>query len=100
MATTVFIQVLGLLVEVEVMKTEFQRHISTILPVARSILQSTISGVTNTPLTVCDEFIVPFWKEAYYSLIMLEKMLHQFQDMCFKRDLEVSNKFNCSSHVT
>ncbi|XP_048334306.2 uncharacterized protein LOC107422300 isoform X3 [Ziziphus jujuba] len=81
-------QVLGLLVEVEVMKTEFQRHISTILPVARSILQSTISGVTNTPLTVCDEFIVPFWKEAYYSLIMLEKMLHQFQDMCFKRDLE------------
>lgn len=85
-----FIQVLGLLVEV--MKKGFQKHVSSVLPVARSILQSTINGVTNRPLDFSDEVTVPFWKEAYYSLIMLEKMLHQFRDICFHTDLEVCNK--------
>ncbi|CAK7328417.1 unnamed protein product [Dovyalis caffra] len=31
---------------------------------------------------------VPFWKEAYYSLVLLEKILNCFHDLCFERDLE------------
>lgn len=90
MVVNVFIQVLGLLVEI--MKKGFRKHIGSVLPVARSILQSTINGVTERSLGFSDEVTVPFWKEAYYSLIMLEKMLHQFRDICFQTDLEVCNK--------
>ncbi|KAE8688414.1 small subunit processome component 20-like protein isoform X2 [Hibiscus syriacus] len=35
-----------------------------------------------------DEATIPFWKAAYYSIVMLEKMLHQFRDLSFERDLE------------
>ncbi|XP_031259480.1 small subunit processome component 20 homolog isoform X1 [Pistacia vera] len=79
-------QVLGLLVEV--MKRNFQRHISAVLPVTRSILQSTINIVRDGQLDLSDEVTIPFWKEAYYSLVLLEKILCQFPDLIFDRDLE------------
>lgn len=79
-------QVLGLLVEV--MKKEFEKHISSLLPRARTIFKSAISEVTNRSEDYTDESTIPFWKEAYYSLIMLEKILHEFPDLCFERDLE------------
>lgn len=31
-----------------------------------------------------EEGSIPFWKEAYYSLVMIEKMLKQFPDLCFE----------------
>ncbi|KAJ0034275.1 hypothetical protein Pint_25497 [Pistacia integerrima] len=80
------ILVLGLLVEV--MKRNFQRHISAVLPVTRSILQSTINIVRDGQLDLSDEVTIPFWKEAYYSLVLLEKILCQFPDFIFDRDLE------------
>ncbi|KAE8036875.1 hypothetical protein FH972_009508 [Carpinus fangiana] len=79
-------QVLGLLVEV--MKKEFQRHVNRVLPVTRKILQSAISVVTSRQLDVSKEIAVAFWREAYYSLVMLEKMLRQFNYLCFESDLE------------
>ncbi|XVE81263.1 hypothetical protein DITRI_Ditri15bG0049500 [Diplodiscus trichospermus] len=79
-------QVLGLVVEV--MKKSFQRHISSILPVTKSILRSAIDAFTNSQMELPDEATIPFWKEAYYSLVMLEKMLHQFRDLSLERDLE------------
>lgn len=83
----VFVQVLGLVIEV--MKKNFQRHISSILPVTKRILHSAIDAFTNTQMDLPDEATIPFWKESYYSLIMLEKMLHHFRDISFERELEV-----------
>ncbi|KAL3724550.1 hypothetical protein ACJRO7_029686 [Eucalyptus globulus] len=79
-------QVLGLLVEV--MKKGFHKYISSILPVARSVLQSAISSVASDQLDLPDEAAIPFWKEAYYSLVMLEKILHQFQHLTFEAEFE------------
>ncbi|KAB1206516.1 hypothetical protein CJ030_MR7G000028 [Morella rubra] len=78
--------VLGLLVEV--MKRGFERHVNRVLHVARKILQSAIGVVTSRQLNVAEEPDVAFWREAYYSLVMLEKMLHQFHELCLKSDLE------------
>jgi U3 small nucleolar RNA-associated protein 20 len=88
----VLVQVLGLLVEV--MKKGFQIHVNRVLPVTRKILQSAISVDTSRQLDVSEETAVAFWKEAYYSLVMLEKMLHEFHDLCFESDLEVCLSLN------
>lgn len=81
------IQVLGLLIEV--LKKGFYRHIDCILPVTHRILRSSIDVVTDGQVDFSAYSIVPHWKEAYYSLVMLEKMIYQFHDLCFARDLEV-----------
>ncbi|CAK9178916.1 unnamed protein product [Ilex paraguariensis] len=70
------------------MKKGFQRHISSVLPVMRSILESSVNVLTDRQLDLSDEAMVPSWREAYYSLVMLEKMLQQFHDLCLERDLE------------
>jgi U3 small nucleolar RNA-associated protein 20 len=82
------IQVLGLLIEV--IKKGFLKHIDCVLPVTRRILQSALHAVRNRQQGFESESIVPLWKEAYYSLVMLEKMIHQFDDLCFAKDLEVN----------
>ncbi|KAG8377667.1 hypothetical protein BUALT_Bualt08G0056700 [Buddleja alternifolia] len=79
-------QVLGLLVEV--LGKDFEKHLSRVLPVMRSILQSAVSALTLSQENVSDEVVAPFWKEAYYSLVMLEKILFQFHNLFFERDLE------------
>ncbi|KAK2382518.1 ARM repeat superfamily protein [Trifolium repens] len=50
--------------------------------------QSALHAVTNRQQGFESESVVPLWKEAYYSLVMLEKMIHQFDDLCFAKDLE------------
>ncbi|XP_058787152.1 uncharacterized protein LOC131661580 [Vicia villosa] len=91
-------QVLGMLIEVA--KSEFlkdidcmplkkkERPIDCILPVTCRILQSAIHAVTNRQESFESESTIPLWKEAYYSLVMLEKMIHQFHGLCFSKDLE------------
>ncbi|KAI8566257.1 hypothetical protein RHMOL_Rhmol02G0025800 [Rhododendron molle] len=76
-------QVLGLLVEV--MKEGFKEHINGVLPVMRSIFRSAVDVLKIGPL---DLSVETTWKGAYYSLIMLEKILHQFRDRCLAIDLE------------
>ncbi|KAL5061396.1 hypothetical protein RYX36_033000 [Vicia faba] len=78
-------QVLGLLIEV--VKNEFLSHIDYILPVTCRILQSAIH-VTNRQKSFESESNLPLWKEAYYSLVMLGKIIHQFHDLCFTKELE------------
>lgn len=90
------VQVLGLLIEV--IKKGFLKHIDCILPVTYRILQSAIDEVTNRQVGFSAESIIPLWKEAYYSLVMLEKMIHQFHDLCFAKDLEV-NLFYCLLNI-
>lgn len=82
------IQVLGLLIEVK--KKGFQEHINCILPVTKHILHSAVDAVTNRQEGFSAESAIPLWKEAYYSLVMLEKMINQFRDLCFAKYLEVN----------
>ncbi|KAI9195334.1 hypothetical protein LWI28_013950 [Acer negundo] len=79
-------QVFGL--SVEVMKKDFQKHLNSILRKTKSISQSAVSVVADGELDLPDEATIPFWKEAYYSLVLLEKILCQFPDIILERDLE------------
>ena len=85
-------QVLGL--SVEVMKKGIQRHVNKVLLATRKILQSAVNVVTNRQLDFSEETVVTSWRETYYSLVMLEKMLHQFHDLFFESDLEVCHSLH------
>lgn len=79
-------QVLGLLVEV--LRKDFRRHINSILQVGKGILESSVHAASNKELDLTNDPAIPLWKEAYYSLVMLEKMLLQFPDVYFDKNLE------------
>ncbi|KAH6811413.1 hypothetical protein C2S51_025175 [Perilla frutescens var. frutescens] len=67
----------------------FRTHLSKVLPVMRNILHSAVNAVTSSQQELSgSEDAVPFWKEAYYSLVMLEKILSQFHNMFLDRELE------------
>ncbi|MQL78120.1 hypothetical protein Taro_010527 [Colocasia esculenta] len=72
-------QVLGLMVDV--LKKGFRIHVDNILPVAKRIMESSISMATSKEVGDA----VPLWKEAYYTLVMLEKMLSQYPELYFNR---------------
>ncbi|MCD9558563.1 U3 snoRNP protein [Datura stramonium] len=79
-------QVLGLLIEV--LKDGFQKYIDSLLPVMRNILQSAVNVFTNKQVDLLNDATIPSWKEAYYSLVLFEKILNQFPKLCFRLDLE------------
>ncbi|KNA06859.1 hypothetical protein SOVF_177220 isoform A [Spinacia oleracea] len=79
-------QVLGFVVEV--MKRGFQKHINDILPVMKMIVQSTIDVLNDGQLNISDPETIPFWKDAYYSFVLLEKILTQIPDLFFVEDIE------------
>lgn len=79
-------QVLGLLLEV--MKKGFTKHIDAIFPVMRRILQSAVNILKNDQADSPSGAAIPLWKEAYYSLVLFEKILLQFPEMCLGKDLE------------
>lgn len=89
-------QVLGLLIEV--MRGNFQRHVDPILVVVGWILHSAVDVGLHQEQDCSDEVTLPFWNDAYYSLVMLEKLLYQFRDLCFKRELEVQICCCCKMH--
>lgn len=71
------------------MKKGFQRYVDIVLPVIRSILQTSVNVVSNSQDDLSNEPTIPFWKESYYSLVLLEKILYQFHELCLDKDLEV-----------
>ncbi|EOA39466.1 hypothetical protein CARUB_v10008061mg, partial [Capsella rubella] len=64
-------------------KEILRKHSCSILQEAKVILESTLQ-LQNT----AEEGSIPFWKEAHRSLAMIEKMLQQFPDLTFGKDLE------------
>jgi U3 small nucleolar RNA-associated protein 20 len=80
-------QVLGLLIEV--MKKSFQAHIEDVRPRAVHILKCAITANGDGKPVAGEEDMLAFWQEAYYSLIMLEKLLLQFPEVSFHKDIEV-----------
>ncbi|CAN1813709.1 U3 small nucleolar RNA-associated protein 20 [Linum perenne] len=79
-------QVLGLLVEVA--PKAFRKHVDTILPIIEKILLSSSKVITSLQTPDPSDDSIPFWKEAYYSLILLEKILNHFAELGFERKLE------------
>lgn len=75
--------------KVEFVSERFEEHVHSVLPVSRNILQSAVKVVTDISSLDPSDGAVPFWKEAYYSLVMLEKILNRFHHLCFEWDLEV-----------
>ncbi|XP_071696721.1 uncharacterized protein [Rutidosis leptorrhynchoides] len=79
-------QVLGLLVEVP--KEDFTKHINDIFIVMRRMLTSAVNLSINGQTVPSNGETVPLWKEAYYSLVLFEKILLQFPELLFRKDLE------------
>ncbi|CAL1353831.1 unnamed protein product [Linum trigynum] len=77
-------QVLGLIVEGA--KEVSQKHIDIILPDIEKILRSASEAVIEAP-DHSDESI-PYWKEAYYSLVLLEKIVKRFTELGFESKFE------------
>lgn len=74
------------------MKKDFQEHIDIVLQEAISILQFT-KNIVEQQLDLPDETTIPFWKDAYYSLVLLEKILCHFPDILLDTRLEVTIVF-------
>jgi len=87
------VQVLGFFISA--MKKTFRKHIYNTVEDARTILESAISASSLQLQDTVEEASLPFWKEAYYSLVMIEKMLEQFPDLRFGKDLEVCSVAKC-----
>ncbi|KAI0527474.1 hypothetical protein KFK09_003075 [Dendrobium nobile] len=79
-------EVIGLLIEV--WRGGLKRHIIGIMQTARNILKVSVDAVDIAELGVSKEPVVPCWKEAYYSLVMIEKMFLQFSELYFQSDFE------------
>lgn len=76
------LKVLGLFIEAK--EEIFRKHICNVLQEAKMILESTVLLQDTV-----EEGSNPFWKEAYHSLVMIEKTLQQFPDLTFGKDFEV-----------
>ncbi|CAF2030811.1 unnamed protein product [Brassica napus] len=76
-------QVLGFIIDAK--RNQFQKHIHNTLEDAKVIMESALSA---SSLHNVEEGVIPFWKEAYHSLIMIEKMVGQFPYLKLKKDLE------------
>ncbi|KAL6881997.1 hypothetical protein ACP4OV_011469 [Aristida adscensionis] len=79
-------QVIGLLVGDRALQTG--KHLKSILAVAKKIMESSViaSGVIQTEIT--DESVLPFWKEAYHSVAMMERLLQRFPELYFEQNME------------
>ncbi|RZC52306.1 hypothetical protein C5167_020735 [Papaver somniferum] len=85
MLWSVAAQTLGLLVEV--LKKRFQSHVKIVLPVHKKIMKYALDG-TKQPDTTNEESRTPYWKQTYYSMIMLEKILREFPELYWEKDFE------------
>ncbi|CAA6658531.1 unnamed protein product [Spirodela intermedia] len=94
-------QVLGLLVDI--LKKGFLKYNISVLPVAKCIMDSAIDIITKDKDADWSTDVVPLWKEAYTTLLMLEKMLCQcpelYFDASFEEIWEAICKFLLHPHV-
>lgn len=75
-------QVLGLFIELE---ERFPKDLcSILLEEAKMILESALELQNSV-----EEGSIRFWKDAYCTLVMVEKMLKLFPDLCFEQVFEV-----------
>lgn len=81
------LQVIGLLVGDQKLRTG--KHLKSILAVAKKIMESCAVASGGMQLDITDETACPFWKEAYHSLAMMERLLLRFPELYFEQNMEV-----------
>ena len=79
------------------MKKGFIKHNDVILPVAKFIMNSALDEVTYK-IGADSLDLVPLWKEAYHTLLMLEKMLCQCPELFADQNFEVRFKLKFILH--
>lgn len=66
------------------MKAKFKNYVEEVVGATINILMKCTSESEEK------EDDLPYWQEAYASLIMTEKLLQQFPQFCFHLKLQVS----------
>ncbi|KAK1298071.1 hypothetical protein QJS10_CPB14g00512 [Acorus calamus] len=91
-------QVLSLLVEV--LGKQFHEHVRRVLQVAKHIMASALDVAVKQEQEQSNRTMLPFWKEAYYSLSMFAKMLIHFPELYADKEIwETISKFLLHPHM-
>ncbi|KAM3330839.1 hypothetical protein ACQJBY_027135 [Aegilops geniculata] len=64
------------------------KHLESILAVAKRIMESSCTASGGVQLDLTGETGLPFWKEAYYSILMMGNLLEHFPELYFKQNTE------------
>lgn len=65
------------------------KHLKSILAVVKKIMESSIIASGAIQLGLSDEAVLPLWKETYYSVAMMERLLLRFPELYFEQNMEV-----------
>lgn len=79
-------QVIGLLVGDR--SLGIGKYLKSILDVAKQIMESSVAASGGVQLDLTDETALPFWKEAYYSIAMVDRLLLHFPELYFSQNME------------
>lgn len=79
-------QVIGLLVGDHTL--QMGKHLKSILAVVKKIMESSIIASGAIQLGLSDEAVLPLWKETYYSVAMMERLLLRFPELYFEQNME------------
>ncbi|KAF0916337.1 hypothetical protein E2562_005936 [Oryza meyeriana var. granulata] len=79
-------QVIGLLVGDR--SLGIGKHLNSILAVAKQIMECSVIASEGQQLDLTDETCLPFWKESYHSIAMMERLLVRFPELYFKQNME------------
>lgn len=52
-------------------------------------MESSVSASEAIQLGSSDEAVIPLWKETYYSVAMIERLLLRFPELYFEQNMEV-----------
>lgn len=66
----------------------FSDHCTELLTVARVVLTNALAVIEKKEFQFSDQFSIPFWRESYYTLILVEKLLVQFSVLYFQGNVE------------
>uniref|UniRef100_A0A453EZ34 HTH arsR-type domain-containing protein n=2 Tax=Aegilops tauschii subsp. strangulata TaxID=200361 RepID=A0A453EZ34_AEGTS len=64
------------------------KHLESILAVAKRIMESSCTASGGVQLDLTGETDLPFWKEAYCSILMMDNLLEHFPELYFKQNTE------------
>uniref|UniRef100_A0A0D9V2B9 Uncharacterized protein n=1 Tax=Leersia perrieri TaxID=77586 RepID=A0A0D9V2B9_9ORYZ len=79
-------QVIGLLVGDR--SLGIGKHLNNILAVAKQIMNCAVIASGGQEVDLADEICLPFWKESYHSIAMMERLLVRFPELYFKQNME------------
>jgi U3 small nucleolar RNA-associated protein 20 len=79
-------QVIGLLVGDR--SLGIGKHLNNILANAKQIMECSVIA-SGGQVDLADETCLPFWKESYHSIAMMERLLARFPELYFKQNMEV-----------